>query len=296
MKIPPTLFLILVALTLSSAFAADASRKLGFARNDAVWVSNLDGTAAKKIAAGVNPDISPDGTRLAFNTEGKGTERYIAVASLVTGKVTIFTHVPSGNCFGPVWAPDGGKLLFYIYIDNTWDIGLANTDGSGFRILKKGTSDSHSFYSACWMPDGQSLYCQDLDNIYRIALDGAVIKQWPLQKLIPGSDMDSNMRFSISPDGGTLLVEQNSEAVPERKDWDGPAPSVWSIDLSTMAARKLTPQFWWEPRWLSATEYLCICQSAKENQPSIYRVTVDGKIPPARKLVIKNATDPSVSK
>jgi TolB protein len=285
-------FLLLLAA--SATFAADTPRKLAFERNDAsVWVANLDGTGPKKIAAGVDPDISPDGTKLAFNTEDKSPKRLIAVADLATGKVTLFKDLPSDNSFGPVWAPDGSKLLFYILIDHNWDIGLANADGTGFRILKKAASDSHSFFSACWMPDGQSIYCQDLENIYHINLDGSVINQWPLQKLFPGGDMDSNVRFDISPDSRTLLVELNTEAVPERKGWDGPAPSIWSIDLSTQAARKLTPQFWWEPCWLTAYEFLCISQTAREKVPSIYRVSLDGK---TRTLLIKNATLPSVSK
>jgi hypothetical protein len=34
----------------------------------AVWIANLDGTGEKKIADGIFPAISPDGTRVAFNT------------------------------------------------------------------------------------------------------------------------------------------------------------------------------------------------------------------------------------
>ena len=289
-KIP--LFFLLLA---SAGFAADAPRKIAFERDDdTVWVANLDGSGAKKIArSAVDPDISPDGTKVAFNTEDKSPARRIAVADLATGKTTLFKDVPSDNCFGPVWAPDGAKLLFYILLDSAWDIGLVNADGSGFRILKKGGSGSHSYFSACWMPDGQSLYCQDLENLYHIGLDGAVIQQWPLQKLFAAGDMDSNMRFDVSPDGGTLLVELNSGADPGRKDWDGPAPSIWAMDLATQTTKNLTPIFWWEPCWLTASEFLCISEGPKEKQPSIYRRTLDGK---TRNLLIKNATDPSVSK
>ncbi len=290
MKIP-----LLFSLLLSSpAFAVDAPRKLAFDRNDnTVWVSNLDGAGAKRIAAGVDADISPDGTRLAFNTEDKGPDRHIAVADLASGLITVFKDVPSNNCFGPVWAPDGTKLLFYILIDHDWDIGLVHADGTGFRILKKAGPNSHSFFSACWMPDGQSLFCQDLDNLYRIGLDGAVIKRWTLQKLFTKGDMDSNMRFDVSPDGGMLLVDLNSDVDHGRKDWDGPAPAVWVMDLTTEKARNLTPIFWWEPRWITNCEFLCISQGAREKQPSIYRVSLDGK---SRELVIKNATNPSVSR
>jgi TolB protein len=39
-------------------FAAEAQRKIAFERGNNIWVANLDGTAAKKIAAGSLPNIS----------------------------------------------------------------------------------------------------------------------------------------------------------------------------------------------------------------------------------------------
>src|SRR5262249_21920031 len=51
-----------------SAFSA---QHIVFERNDAVYVANLDGTKEKKIADGIFPAISPDGTRVAFNTVEK---------------------------------------------------------------------------------------------------------------------------------------------------------------------------------------------------------------------------------
>jgi TolB protein len=278
----------------SAALATNPARKLGFARDDnTVWVANLDGTGARKIAAGVDPDISPDGTKLAFNTEEKGTTRRIAIADLPTGEVTIFKDVPSDNSYGPLWSPDGTKLLFYVLIDETWDIGVANADGSAFHILKKGGPNDHSYFSACWMPDGRSLFCQDLENLYHIGLDGAVIKQWPLRTLFTEGDMDSGVRFGVSPDGRTLLVELSSGDASGRKDWDGPAPSIWAMDVATGSTRKVTPVFWWEPCWVTKDDFVCISQGAKEKRPSIYRVWLDGK---KRKLLVKNGTDPSVSK
>jgi len=282
-------------MLLSGAVAAGAAPRLAFERgDDGVWVANLDGTGARKIASGVDPDISPDGSKVAFNTEEKkSAARHIAVADVTTGAVTVFKDLPSDNSFGPLWAPDGSKMLFYIFLKQEWDIGVIGADGTGFRVLKKAGPNSHSYFSACWMPDGQSLFCQDLDAIYHIGLDGAVIKQWPIQRLFKDGDMDSGVRFRVSPDGGTLLVELNTGADATPKGWDGPAPSIWAMDLATEKTRRVTPAFWWEPCWLGTQEIVCISQGVKEKQPSIYRVSVDGQ---NRKLVLRNARGPSVSK
>ncbi len=84
----PALFVLFTALA-----AFGATRTIAFERNGSVWIANLDGSGAKKIAAGALPEISPDGTRLAFNTEGDaknrpGPERRIAIADVASGKVT----------------------------------------------------------------------------------------------------------------------------------------------------------------------------------------------------------------
>ena len=133
-----------------AALAAGTERKLAFERGNSVWVANVDGTAAKKIAAGDLPNISPDGSRLAFNTNEDsktrpGPERHIAVADLATGKVTVFKDIPSDNCFGPVWSPDGSKIAFSIMAEKEWHLGLVNADGSGFRFVKNAELKSDAF-------------------------------------------------------------------------------------------------------------------------------------------------------
>jgi hypothetical protein len=48
----------------------------------------------------------------------------------------------------------------------------------------------------------------------------------------------------------------------------------------------------WQPFWLSANEFLCIIQKEKENEASIYRMSLDGKNP---KLLVKHARTPTAS-
>src|SRR5258705_1814264 len=104
------------------AFSAPSNAvepKIVYEHGENIFVADIDGTHAKKVAVGALPEISPDGTRIAFNTEGDaktrpGPERHIAIADLATGKVTILNAIPSDNCFGPVWSPDGTKLAFSI--------------------------------------------------------------------------------------------------------------------------------------------------------------------------------------
>jgi hypothetical protein len=74
------------ALASFSATTFPADRQIAFERNDAVYIANLDGTSEKKIADGIFPAISPDGTRVAFNTVEKTSDTtYVRHMAVVDG-------------------------------------------------------------------------------------------------------------------------------------------------------------------------------------------------------------------
>jgi TolB protein len=281
-------------------FSADAPRKLAFERNGTVWVANFNGSAARKVASGVRPDLSPDGTRLAFNTEsaeGKPLERRIAVADLATGRVTVFESLPSSNSYSPRWSPDGTKLLFEIMDSENWQLGIANGDGTGFHYLKVAGLATGLFNPGCWAPDGQSIYTQDLTFVYQLGLDGAVLNKWEVAKMIAGGDMSSESSVAISPDGTILLLEaEMGDEDPGRKNWDGPPPAIWTFHLGSAVATRVTPPkfFAWQPRWTGPGEFVFVSQAENEKQPSIYAAPIANL--KARKLLVKNANVPSVSR
>ncbi len=282
-----------------SAHSHGAQRKMAYEHGDNIFVADIDGTHAKKIAAGALPEISPDGTRIAFNTEGDsktrpGPERRIAIADVASGKVTILKDIPSDNCFGPVWSPDGTKLAFSIMAEKAWQLGLVNADGSGFRFVKNAELKSEALGAPEWARDGKSIFCHDLENLYQIDLDGNVLKKWELSKILTDASMNSNDRLSVSPDGNALLMDVDCGSEHERKNWDGPQPAIEKFELTAEKAVRVTGKndFVWEAFWLSNEQFLCIMQKENENEPSIYRMSLDGK---NAKLLVKHARTPSAS-
>ena len=155
----------IVAIFFCVAFSAlvnAAERKIAYDRSGKIFVADVDGTRSKKIADGDWPEISPDGTRVAFNTEGDaknrpGPERHIAIADVATGKVTVLPNIPSDNCFGPVWSPDGKQLAFPIMANKAWQLGLVNADCSGFRFVKNAELRPEAFGAPEWARDGDFL-------------------------------------------------------------------------------------------------------------------------------------------
>jgi TolB protein len=172
---------------------------------------------------------------------------------------------------------------------------LINADGSGFRFVKKAPSKNSSFWSACWAPDGHSVYVQDLDKISQLDLDGTELRTWDLHALFPAAGLTSSSRMAVSPDGNTLLLDVEAVDEVEREDSGGPPPAIWTLDLAAGKVTRLTPKgfFDWNGSWLSGEEILFVSQGDKEKQPSLHRMSRHGD---NRKKLFKNANAPSVSR
>ncbi|MFZ0915772.1 MAG: hypothetical protein WAN04_02670 [Candidatus Udaeobacter sp.] len=263
-------------------------------------MSNNDGTAAKKIGVGLEPSISLAGTQVAFNTapwsayhpEARGAapdpESHIAIVDLRSAKVTKLKDIPR-KCWNPVISPDGQWIIFSAARDYFRDLDIVRTDGTGFKVIKEGTEIGHPmYYSPCWAPDSGSIFCHDTRNIYRLGLDGAVLAQWDIRKILPDYLTGS---ISVSSDGNRLLISQEY-----RRDSEAPPPSLWLYDLvSQQSTRLVTPKELSVSAgcWLDKDRILFQSGWTDEpDRPAIYRMSLDGK---NLKRLIKNGWDPSVS-
>jgi TolB protein len=286
------------ALAAFSATAYAGDRHIAFERDQAVWIANLDGTGEKKIADGIFPAISPDGTRVAFNTTEKTSDttyaRRIAVVELATGKLNVFRDVPSDNSYYPSWTADGKQILFTTRPHEVWDLAVVNSDGTNFHVLKRGVQNEVTRYSPIWARDGQSVFCEDMTNIYQLGLDGAVRAQWKVNKIVPEGDMSGDGRIDVSPDGKRLLLSIDMGEESGSEDWDGPLPALWTFDLQSQKAARLTPKklFGWDGVWLDNDNILFLSRVAGEKEDSIYRMSTNGE---NLKRLIKNARFPTIS-
>jgi len=288
----------MLVLLFGAALILAAPQMIAFERNQAVWIANLDGTGEKKIADGIFPAISPDGTRVAFNTVEKTSDtsyvRHIAVVDVATGKLNVFKDVPSDNSYYPSWTADGQHILFTTRPHEVWDLVAINSDGTNFHVLKPGVQNEVTRYSPIWARDGQSVFCEDMANVYQLGLDGAVRAQWKIDKIVPKGDMSGDGRIDVSPDGKRLLLSIDMGEESGHKDWDGPLPALWAFDVQSQKATRLTPKklFGWDGVWIDNNNILFLSKAAGEKNDSIYRMSVEGK---NLKRLIKNGRFPSVS-
>jgi len=289
--------LLLVVLGWLAGNAAQAAT-LAFSRDGVVCVSDLEGKHVGKVARGAWPEISPDGVCVAFNTEADKTpDRQIAIINLAgfKGSKTLLKDVPSTNCHSPAWSPDGKKLLFYLFAEGDWHLGQIDADGKNFQYVRKAEANHNSFWGARWAADGKSIYCHDLDAIYQISLEGKVLRKWVLTDLVPRGGFNSGSSLAPSPDGKSLLFDVDMDEDVTIKDWDGPPPAIWKLDLASGKALRVSPAgfFAWQPCWISGEEFLFTQMKDGEKAFSIWRQKLDGS---GRALVVKDASVPSVSR
>lgn len=287
--------LAVVLLFTTAGASAAATREIAFARGAEILVAELDGSHPRQIAKGAFPNISPDGTRIAFNTEGD--KRRIAVVKVATKTVKIFhAEIPSDNCFGALWSPDGSQILFNIWSDSKWHLASIRADGTRFRYVRKSTGTSDSLWSVCWAPDGKSIYGQDLERIYRFSLEGKEEARWEIAKLFPKGGLNSGSSLAVSPDGKRLLVEVDmDEQEPAIKGWEGPPPALWLWEVASGQTTRLTREelLAMEACWVDDARILYVSQTAKEKEPGLSEMTLAEK---NRKVLVKDARAPSVSR
>lgn len=286
--------LILVSLTCFLHGAKAVT--IAFEKGGWIYVAQPDGSKARKVTRGVYPDISADGSQIVFNTEEpKTTNRKIAQVDVATGKVTVIPNIPSDNCFGPVWSPDGRQVAFHMMRGPKWEIGLVNVDGSDFCTLSVQLKNGGEVWQPEWAADGKSLFCHDLSTIFQVNLAGKILRKWPVTLFAKGAGMNSGSSLAASPDGRFLLVEADMDTEVSVKDWDGPPPALWKLDLHSEKITLVNPLDFltWAPCWLNDKEILCVGATGNRPNPGLYQLTLkDGQ----RKFLLSGATSPSASR
>jgi dipeptidyl aminopeptidase/acylaminoacyl peptidase len=159
------LAVLLATLGVPAAAADNAASEPGppvagpivFVRDGVIHTINPDGSGERPLREGANPELSPDGSRVAFDHPGPTGTRDIwemnadgsGAAPLLSGE---HDHV------APSWSPDGARLVVEADRPDA-DLLIVELDGS-VSVLARAPYDEEldfqsSYHRPKWSPDGQ---------------------------------------------------------------------------------------------------------------------------------------------
>ena len=141
----------------------------------AVHIANTDGSGSYRLPGSPSflssVDWSPDGRKFVYSDEN---EIFVmdADASNQT-KLTTVQQTPDGatHDVGPLWSPDGSRILFTRVTNNSKTTYLMNADGSNVRKLF-----NFQAFSPSWSPDGLSLVLIESNEVATVNLDNTDFK------------------------------------------------------------------------------------------------------------------------
>lgn len=149
---------------------------------------------------GMEPNVSPDGKRVAYFEYTDGVLNVINIAIDGSDKRRL-THFDDGTWLQNIdWSPDGKKLVVTVFRNYEQDIYTMNAeDGSDVQAL---TWDRWEKQDPFWAKDGLIYFSCDTTGIFNVyAMDPVKKKVWQLTNTIEGAHYptlshDGNLLFS----------------------------------------------------------------------------------------------------
>jgi Tol biopolymer transport system component len=204
------------------SYSADGERIVfsrgpaGSEGNGEIWVMNADGSGQTRLTSGPaaandhDPVISPDDKRIAFTREVSGQNQIWVMNADGSNQTQItFTNGAGDRGSGPVFSPDGSKIIF-VQFDGAVGchaIAAMNPDGSGQTALTTPSAGFDTFQPDV-SPDGRRIvfdrYDQSQDDLWIMNADGSG------QAALTSGSNYWDLSPAFAPDGEKVAFERNA--------------------------------------------------------------------------------------
>ena len=162
-----------------------SGQKLAYTRDRAdydLWKFDVNGSFVTVFSSSTNdfdPQLSPDGTKVAFATDRSGRGREIWTASLDGTSARALMPATGRELGSPRWSPDGHWIVFDgVNDEGNWDIYSVDAAGGQARRL---TSHPGFENFPSWSRDGRWIYFRSMrsgsSQVWRMRPDGGGAEQ-----------------------------------------------------------------------------------------------------------------------
>jgi Tol biopolymer transport system component len=214
-------------------------------------VERLDGSDRRSVGAAAylaKPSWSPDGTRVTFMAPGAISNQLDVVVASIDGSDT--HRIAAG--VQPAWAPTGERIAYLAGGYGSYELHLANADGSGDVRLTSGGGYSQP----SWSPDGTRLAVvhveprEDGSTLEIVGDNGARLGEFHV----------TPTDYAWSPRGDEIAYSSGT--------------GVWIVDVASGRKRRLA-HFGYLVAWSPDARQLAFTAGGEcRNRTGIYRVDV----------------------
>jgi TolB protein len=161
-----------------------------------------------------DPDYSPDGTLIAFDSTVPGSEGVFVMNAADGSDMRRITGLPEGvtTAYAPRFSPDGTELVFTGVIDDrSGGLYVVGLDGSGLRRI---TPPTLSPDKAAWSPSSHEIVFDagsagyPFQSLWTVRADGSALTNITAAfgKVRAGEATDGFSGPAWSPDGSLILA------------------------------------------------------------------------------------------
>ncbi|MEO8715282.1 MAG: hypothetical protein ABI369_09740, partial [Acetobacteraceae bacterium] len=174
-----------------------------YERGGTIYLLVLGGQERTLVAAGNQPKIAPDGTRVVY-VGRVGSAAQLLVVDTRSRQVSRVTDQANDPAL-PVWSPDGQRIAFRAAANAITEIFTINADGTNLLQVTHGQTKDDNATQPAWAADGTALYYKNQGDgaFYRVPAAGGAPTRIHAAN---GQQYD----LTPSPDGKSLAFTQRA--------------------------------------------------------------------------------------